>query len=134
MFINNFLVQYRLSIMYRKYSTKSCLLITYYCSRWCQSLKFKNYWMQTHILGVSHTHTHTAIAQHTLSISSNLYWDSVWLDHYNWWWNRYKWLPGMSITALEIMIGAYWDNNPHVWTVDIPSLCLYPCAVFWDSL
>ncbi|PVD30644.1 hypothetical protein C0Q70_09917 [Pomacea canaliculata] len=26
---------------------------------------------------------------------------------------KYKWLPGMSITALEIMTGAYWDNNPH---------------------
>ena len=28
--------------------------------------------------------------------------------------NRYKWLPGVSMTALEIFTGAYWDRNPHV--------------------
>ncbi|XP_055957078.1 TPR repeat-containing protein DDB_G0287407 isoform X2 [Patella vulgata] len=26
---------------------------------------------------------------------------------------RYNWLPGMSVTALEIFTGAYWDRNPH---------------------
>ncbi|XP_041366905.1 TPR repeat-containing protein DDB_G0287407-like [Gigantopelta aegis] len=26
---------------------------------------------------------------------------------------RYKWLPGVSMTALEIFTGAYWDRNPH---------------------
>ena len=28
--------------------------------------------------------------------------------------DRYKWLPGMSVTSLEIMTGAYWDRNPNV--------------------
>ena len=27
---------------------------------------------------------------------------------------RYKWLPGMSVTSLEIFTGAYWIHNPHV--------------------
>ncbi|XP_050419113.1 TPR repeat-containing protein DDB_G0287407 [Patella vulgata] len=26
---------------------------------------------------------------------------------------KYNWLPGMSVTALEIFTGAYWDKNPH---------------------
>ncbi|KAK7494275.1 hypothetical protein BaRGS_00014557 [Batillaria attramentaria] len=26
---------------------------------------------------------------------------------------RYKWMPGMSVTSLEIMTGAYWDKNPN---------------------
>ncbi|ESO84587.1 hypothetical protein LOTGIDRAFT_132036, partial [Lottia gigantea] len=26
---------------------------------------------------------------------------------------RYNWLPGMSVTALEIFTGAYWDRSPH---------------------
>ncbi|ESO87193.1 hypothetical protein LOTGIDRAFT_229331 [Lottia gigantea] len=26
---------------------------------------------------------------------------------------RYKWIPGMSVTALEIFTGAYWDRNKH---------------------
>ena len=27
---------------------------------------------------------------------------------------RYKWLPGMSVTALEFFTGALWDRNPNV--------------------
>lgn len=26
----------------------------------------------------------------------------------------YKWLPGVSVTALEILTGALWDRNPNV--------------------
>ncbi|XP_064618005.1 telomerase protein component 1-like [Liolophura sinensis] len=27
---------------------------------------------------------------------------------------RYKWMPGISVTSLEILTGAYWDHNPNV--------------------
>ncbi|KAL5009468.1 hypothetical protein ScPMuIL_011773 [Solemya velum] len=26
--------------------------------------------------------------------------------------SRYKWIPGMSVTSLEIFTGGYWDRNP----------------------
>ncbi len=27
---------------------------------------------------------------------------------------KFKWLPGMSVTALELFNGALWDRNPNV--------------------
>ena len=27
---------------------------------------------------------------------------------------KYKWIPGMSMTALEYFYGAIWDKNPNV--------------------
>ena len=29
---------------------------------------------------------------------------------------KYKWLPQLSVTAMEIATGAYWSRNPNVRT------------------